>query len=597
MVKTIFVLSTIAILLVGVISSQAWAFTIVDSDRPINETSEWVRYIQHGPYKAIANVKLTTFSNSGIFVTGYSDYPGVVKLILKNGPTYLCTGTLLNDQQHILTAAHCVTSSNTGKITLKNGSYAEFTNPDGTKSRFNIDASSTAVPAAWDANYLKGNDLAILKLNSVVPYTGYSIDSDMSGDLNNEVYKVGFGRSGTGWVGDVQSSGTKRDGSNQYDTTHNIMMSALGYSYIPDAVLQYDFDNNNSVNDAFGFFFSSFGLADTNTFGDKEINSAPGDSGGPTFNSEGKITGVTSYGISLQYNNGATSDYTPGLDSSFGEFSGDTRVAFTNNLNFILSIVPGATGTSSTNHPPIAVDDGSASSQFATTDEDTSIVTGNVLANDTDEDDGDTLVVLSYDSQSTNGAKITGLSGGTFGYDPTDSSTINNLDDGKSLFDTFDYTISDGNGGTSSATVTIRVDGITDVVIPGPSGLQLSFQNDHDDDLGLVNTVYTNRETMHIFGLVIDGNGQPVSAASVIVKILGANGKVGVFSESYLTDSEGEIHIHYKVQVKRFGEGTNYIFGDASLGETNTSCDALEGCSSEFTTESSNSKSSKSQKP
>ena len=592
-------LSTILILLVGVIQSQALAFTIVDSDRPINETSEWVRYIEHGPYKAIANVKLTTFSNPGSFVTGYSDYPGVAKLILKNGPTYLCTGTLLNDQQHILTAAHCVTSSNTGKITLKNGSYAEFTDPSGNKYRFNIDASSTAVPAAWDAHYLKGNDLAILKLNSPVlveGITGYTIDSVMSDDLNNEVSKVGFGRSGTGWVGDVQSSGTKRDGSNQYDTTHNIMMSALGYSYIPDAVLQYDFDNNNSVNDAFGFFFSSYGLADTNTFGDKEVNSAPGDSGGPTFNSEGKITGVTSYGITLHIN-GATSDYTSGLDSSFGEFSGDTRVSFTDNLNFILSIVPGATGTSSTNHPPIAVDDGSASSPFATTDEDTSIVTGNVLANDTDEDDGDTLVVLSYDSQSTNGAKITGLSGGTFGYDPTDSSTINNLDDGQSLFDTFDYTISDGNGGTSFATVTVRVDGITDVVIPGPSGLQLSFQNDHDDDLGLVNTVYTNRETMHIFGLVTDGSGQPVSAASVIVKILGANGKVGEFNESYLTDSEGEIHIHYKVQVKRFGEGTNYIFGDASLGATNTSCDALDGCSSEFTTKSSNSKSGKSQKP
>ena len=592
-------LSTILILLVGVIQSQALAFTIVDSDRPINETSEWVRYIEHGPYKAIANVKLTTFSNPGSFVTLASEYPGVPKLILKNGPTYLCTGTLLNDQQHILTAAHCVTSSNTGKITLKNGSYAEFTDPSGNKYRFNIDASSTAVPAAWDANYLKGNDLAILKLNSPVlieGITGYTIDSVMSDDLNNEVSKVGFGRSGTGWVGDVQSSGTKRDGSNQYDTTHNIMMSALGYSYIPDAVLQYDFDNNNSVNDAFGFFFSSYGLADTNTFGDKEVNSAPGDSGGPTFNSEGKITGVTSYGITLHIN-GATSDYTSGLDSSFGEFSGDTRVSFTDNLNFILSIVPGATGTSSTNHPPIAVDDGSASSPFATTDEDTSIVTGNVLANDTDEDDGDTLVVLSYDSQSTNGAKITGLSGGTFGYDPTDSSTINNLDDGQSLFDTFDYTISDGNGGTSFATVTVRVDGITDVVIPGPSGLQLSFQNDHDDDLGLVNTVYTNRETMHIFGLVTDGSGQPVSAASVIVKILGANGKVGEFNESYLTDSEGEIHIHYKVQVKRFGEGTNYIFGDASLGATNTSCDALDGCSSEFTTKSSNSKSGKSQKP
>ena len=515
MIKTILVLSTIVILLVGLMPLQALAFTIIDSDRPINETSEWVRHIQHGPYKAIANVKLTTFSDSTDFLTSNSEYPGVAKLILKNGPTYLCSGALLNDQLHILTAAHCVTSSKTGNITLKNGSYAEFTNPDGSKTRFNIDASQTFVPAAWDANYLNGNDFAILTLTDAVnplDILGYAIDSDPLDDLKNQVSKVGFGRSGTGSEGDVQSSGTKRDGSNQYDTTHDIMMIALGYSYIPNATLQYDFDNGSPDNDAFGFFFSSDGLAHTGTFGDKEVNSASGDSGGPTFNSVGEITGVTSYGISLQYSDGRTSDFTPGLDSSFGEFSGDTRVAYYAELIDSICSCASSTGPTGPTGPTGA----------------------------------------------TGGTGATGATGGT------------------------------GSTGATGAT------GAT-----GPSGLNVVFQNEGDDG----DTSYSNRETMHIFGFVTDDSG-PVLGASVIVKILGENGKVGEFSESYQTDTEGQIHIHYKVQIKRFGEGlNNYIFGDVtSLEGATASCpalDLLDDCSSQFTTISSNgnSNSNKSQKP
>ena len=50
------------------------------------------------------------------------------------------------------------------------------------------------------------------------------------------------------------------------------------------------------------------------------------------------ITGVTSYGITLQFNDGTTSDITPGLlDSSFGEFSADTSVSFY--ADFVDSII------------------------------------------------------------------------------------------------------------------------------------------------------------------------------------------------------------------------------------------------------------------
>ncbi|MBC8229691.1 PEP-CTERM sorting domain-containing protein [bacterium] len=58
--------------------------------------------------------------------------------------------------------------------------------------------------------------------------------------------------------------------------------------------------------------------------------SAPGDSGGPTF-IDGEIAGITSYGVTLWGGDVSTSDIDgpfPTLNNSFGEFAGDTRVAY-----------------------------------------------------------------------------------------------------------------------------------------------------------------------------------------------------------------------------------------------------------------------------
>ena len=98
-----------------------------------------------------------------------------------------------------------------------------------------------------------------------------------------------------------------------------------GVDYMPQAVYQFDADDGSSTHDAFGFFF---GINDLG-LGNNEVMSASGDSGGPTI-LNGELVGVTSYGISLEYNRGPpprTSDCTSGLDSSCGEFAGDTRVS------------------------------------------------------------------------------------------------------------------------------------------------------------------------------------------------------------------------------------------------------------------------------
>ncbi len=94
------------------------------------------------------------------------------------------------------------------------------------------------------------------------------------------------------------------------------------------------------------------------------------------------------------------------------------------------------------NDPPVAADD------EATTDEDTSVLI-DVLANDTDVD-GDTLTIESVTAPANGTAAI---EDGKVRYTP---------DPDWSGTDTFDYTVSDGNGGSDTATVTVTVEPVND---------------------------------------------------------------------------------------------------------------------------------------
>ncbi|MCA9217189.1 MAG: cadherin-like domain-containing protein, partial [Planctomycetales bacterium] len=97
-----------------------------------------------------------------------------------------------------------------------------------------------------------------------------------------------------------------------------------------------------------------------------------------------------------------------------------------------------ATGTPQ-NTPPVAVDDN------ASTAEDTLVTTANVLLNDSDGD-GDTLFVSGFDAVSSQGGTVVSNGNGTFNYTP--ALNFNGSD-------SFTYDVSDGNGGTDTATVTI----------------------------------------------------------------------------------------------------------------------------------------------
>ncbi|MEM9510258.1 MAG: Ig-like domain-containing protein, partial [Cyanobacteria bacterium P01_E01_bin.35] len=106
-----------------------------------------------------------------------------------------------------------------------------------------------------------------------------------------------------------------------------------------------------------------------------------------------------------------------------------------------------------------------------TTDEDTS-KTGNVLSNDTNPENK-TLAVIEVNGEGANvgqqltlpsGALLTANSNGSFTYDP--NAQFEELNDGESQLDSFTYSIDDGYGKISSATVSMSVAGVTEYVPP-----------------------------------------------------------------------------------------------------------------------------------
>lgn len=148
------------------------------------------------------------------------------------------------------------------------------------------------------------------------------------------------------------------------------------------------------------------------------------------------------------------------------------------------------------NQQPVAMDDS------ANTDEDVSVVI-NVLANDSDPDPGDVIQVESV-GQGTDGSVVDN-GDGTVTYTP---------DPDANGIDMFTYTISDGRGGTDSATVTVTVNSVADppnavddvdsTTVDTAVTIDV-LQNDSDPDGDVVSVVSVGTATN---GAVIDnGDG------------------------------------------------------------------------------------------
>ena len=135
-----------------------------------------------------------------------------------------------------------------------------------------------------------------------------------------------------------------------------------------------------------------------------------------------------------------------------------------------------------TNDGPTAVNDSGA------TNEDTTLhftAGSGVLANDTDPD-GDKLIVSEVNNSAAGvGAAVTGSNGGTFTLNADGSYSFNpgtvfqNLAAGEKTTSSITYTVSDGHGGTSTATLTVEITGTNDA----PTVVTLDNQDNMDGDV------------------------------------------------------------------------------------------------------------------
>ncbi|MCD2175782.1 VCBS domain-containing protein [Rhizobium sp. C4] len=89
------------------------------------------------------------------------------------------------------------------------------------------------------------------------------------------------------------------------------------------------------------------------------------------------------------------------------------------------------------------------------------ITVASLLGNDTDGD-GDTLSITGVSPTSALGAAVALNGDGTISIDPRSVTALQALGAGERLADTFTYTISDGHGGTDTATVNLTYRGVND---------------------------------------------------------------------------------------------------------------------------------------
>ena len=145
---------------------------------------------------------------------------------------------------------------------------------------------------------------------------------------------------------------------------------------------------------------------------------------------------------------------------------------------------------------------------------------------DTDPD-SDTLTVTAIRTGDTEGAGTAGSVGsaltgsygdltiaanGSYTYEVADNSTMDALDAGDIVTDTFNYTVSDGQGETDIATITITITGINDA----PTAV-------NDTDTVTANNTVTD-ETNSADTLVSDDSDPDASSSLYITKITHSNG-------------------------------------------------------------------------
>ncbi|MDP9054448.1 MAG: trypsin-like serine protease [Acidobacteriota bacterium] len=147
-------------------------------------------------------------SNLSSYVTGSSNYTGVVEITFQEGGNgYLCSGALIAST-YILTAGHCVNGASNWQVTFQT---ASGTSTLGVSNSY-LEPLFSAYPSG-NLSSLYAYDVAVLQLSSAAPSdaTIYGVDTNFAGVTVGQtaLTLVGYGLGGNPSVG-IETYGTRR---------------------------------------------------------------------------------------------------------------------------------------------------------------------------------------------------------------------------------------------------------------------------------------------------------------------------------------------------------------------------------------------------
>jgi hypothetical protein len=200
-------------------------------------------------------------------------------------------------------------------------------------------------------------------------------------------------------------------------------------------------------------------------------------------------SGTTTQGGSVSDNGDGTVNYTPpagvsGVTDTFQYTLTDSDGGVSNSATVSITITVVA------NTPPVAND------LNVTTDEDTDLLTF-PISNDTDAD-SDPLSIFSFDINSVAGGTVVDSGNNSLTYTPP-----------ANFFgsDSFGYVVTDGNGGTDSATVFITVSPVNDA--PVCADVDLNTSLDTPVDIGVAADLLSTCSDVEGDTLALDSTTQP----------------------------------------------------------------------------------------